>query len=371
VAASLRYEVAIINAETDEHAFSLARLCLWINGALAILTLICAAVLHVWAPGLVGSLAEALWLLPFALLAGGAFQTLTYILLRSQAFKESSAARGVQALGNSGTALALGYVPATGSGLMLADVTGRLAALFYAYARMIAKDARYRFWRARGHTLRHLAWKFREYPLVSLPGSLLDSVGTTITPMLMFGLFGPAVSGQYALVDRGIAVPIAVIVQAVSQVYMASFSAALRSDPPQATALYKRLVVAQLKIGIVPAIVIALLGPWIFESLFGSQWSEAGQFAQVMSPLLLTSFALAPVTMTLLMLERQRLNFAWYVCRLSVVLAAWFVMSRLHVPPLSAMAIHVAVNLVAYGVLVFITYRSLPAAGGGSEVSGP
>jgi O-antigen/teichoic acid export membrane protein len=146
---------------------------------------------------------------------------------------------------------------------------------------------------------------------------------------------------------------------------MASFSAALRSEPQEATALYKRLVLTQLKIGIVPAIALAVAGRRVFELLFGAQWSLAGQFAQLMSPLLLTSFILAPVTMTLLMLNRQKLNFAWYVCRLSLVLAAWFMISRLHLPPATAITIHVIVNLSAYASLVIVTLRSLPKAVGG------
>src|SRR4051794_28489408 len=50
--ASLRYEVAVINAETDEYAFSLARLCFCINAAVAALTLASGLIVHLAAPEL-------------------------------------------------------------------------------------------------------------------------------------------------------------------------------------------------------------------------------------------------------------------------------------------------------------------------------
>jgi O-antigen/teichoic acid export membrane protein len=360
LAASLRYEVAVLNAETDEYAFSLARLCLYINGGLAILTLIASVAVNLVAPDLLAKLGRGFWLLPPTLFAGGAFQTLSYLLLRSHAFKESSAARAAQALGNSGSAFLMGWMRLTAVGLMTADLAGRLLAVGFAGARMIRSDARYRVWGDRTYSLRHLLHRYREYPLISLPGSLLDGVGTSITPVLMFGVFGAAVSGQYALVERSIAMPVAVIAQAVSQVYMASFSTALRANASSAGALFKQIVLTHLKIAALPAIALFFFGRPAFELVFGTQWGLAGALAQTMAPLFLMSFLVSPVTMTLLMLKKQALNFGWYVGRMGAILSAWVVISRLRLPPLTAIGVHVTVNVTAYVVLLALIYKNLP-----------
>ena len=362
LAASLRYELGILSADTDEDAFALAKLCLLLNCLVAGLTLLGCLAIRIAAPAAVVKLNAALWLLPAVLLAGGAFQTFTYLLLRSHAFRESSASRGIQALGNAAAAVGFGAAHATGVGLMLADLTGRASAIAYACGRMIAKDQRYMLWHQRTRTGRALLVKFREYPMISLPGALLDGIGGSMTPVFMLTVFGAATAGQYALVERSITMPIGVIVQSVSQVYMASFSSALRIDGAQAAALFRKIVFTHLKIGALPAAALFVAGRWGFKLVFGAQWSVAGQIAEIMAPLLLISFIVAPVSMTLVMLRRQKLNSGWYIARVTLVLSAWYAISRLHLPPLSAIGIHVAVNGTAYAALLFMIYRSLPSA---------
>lgn len=359
LAASLRYELAILNADTDECAFSLARLCLIINAAFAALAFIFCAALYLLYPNAVARLGQTLWVLPPVLLVGGAFQTLTYLLLRFHAFKEGSAARGIQAIGSTGTALTLGWLKVTSIGLVAADLTARALALWYAYGRMVVKDPRYRLYGPQTLALPLLLRKFRAYPLVTLPGSLLNGAGGILTPMLMFGVFGAATSGQYALVERCVAVPIAVISQAVSQVYMASFSSALRTNSTGALDLFKKIVFAHLKLGLLPAVVLLIFGRQLFELAFGERWAPAGTFAQIMAPMLLASFLVGPVDMTLQMLSKQKLNFVWHAFRLALVLSGWTIVSLCKMPPLTAIWMHSTVNVITYLTLLLIIYKSV------------
>lgn len=359
LSASLRYEVAIVSAETDGYAFALAKLCLYINTTLAMLTLAICAGFHFIGPKLVANLGPALWLLPLAMIAGGAFQTLTFLLLRSHAFSQSSTARGVQALTNSTTALTLASLHLTGLGLIWADFSGRAVAIAYTYRRMISRDKRFAIWRNRDYSLNHLLRKFREYPLFSLPGSLVDGIAIAVTPILMFATFGPLTSGQYAVVDRSISLPLGVVTQAVSQVFMASFSSSLRTGTAGAAEIFKRVVLTHLKIGLVPAAVLFLWGPQLFSVVLGSQWREAGEFSRILAPLFLVTFLVSPVNMALLLLGKQRINLAWYVLRVTAILSAWGLILRFKMPPNQALQIHVLVNVAAYLLLLLVMYRSI------------
>jgi O-antigen/teichoic acid export membrane protein len=361
LAASLRYELAILNAKTDAGAFSLAKLCLVINVIFSILALVLCVPLYVLNPTWVERLGPTLWALPPVLLVAGVFQTLTYLMLRSHAFNEGSTARGLQALGNTSSALGLGWLKITGLGLVVADVIGRAIALLHAGSKMIHKDARYRLWRSDAADLSQLMRDFREYPLVTLPGSLLNGLGGILTPMLMFAAFGTTVSGQYALVERCIATPIAVISQAVAQVFMASFSTALRSDPGECLPLFTKVVRTHLKIAAAPTIILMLFGQQIFTFAFGTRWELAGNFSQSLAPMLLMSFLVAPVDMTLQLLSQQKLNFAWHAFRLTLVLGGWIVIWKCGFTPVLAIRTHAVLTSVAYLLLLYTIYRNVKA----------
>jgi O-antigen/teichoic acid export membrane protein len=244
---------------------------------------------------------------------------------------------------------------------VIGDLAGKALALWHATARMIRKDARYRLWRGELAPLRSVFVEFRQYPLITLPGSLLNGVGGMLTPMLMFGVFGATTSGQYALVERFISVPIAVISQAVAQVYMASFATALRSDPGETMHLFEKIVRTHFKLAVLPTLSLMLAGPQLFEFVFGSRWEQAGVFAQSLGPMLLAIFLVAPVDMTLQMLSLQKLNFAWHIFRLTLILAAWIVIWKLSFTPVTAIRIHAGVNTVAYLALLFAMHRSILA----------
>jgi O-antigen/teichoic acid export membrane protein len=357
--ASLRYELAILNAETDDYAFALGRLCLGLNALMAGVTLaLCAAIHLLWASAAT-KLGSALWVLPLALLAGGAFQTFTYLLLRAHAFRVGAIAKGCQALSNSAVALALGGVKISGLGLVLGELIGRGIAALYMLGKMIGQDARYRLWRRQAYSMREVLTRYRDYPIISLPGSVLNAIGGTLAPLLIFAAFGASVSGQYGLVDRCISLPIAVIVQAVSQVYMASFSTALRDGASDPRELFRRVVIAHLKLAIIPTAVLMLFGPQLFAFVFGARWALAGDISRIVAPLMLVTFVVNPVDMTLMLLNRQKMNSLWYLFRVLLTLAAWSAIFTWHIAPLPALELHVSVSVVAYLTLLVMSYRIL------------
>ena len=182
-----------------------------------------------------------------------------------------------------------------------------------------------------------------------------------LTPMLMFGVFGATISGQYALVERFFFVPIAVISQAVAQVYMASFATALRTDPGESVHLFEKVVRTHFKIAILPTLALMLFGPQLIELVFGARWALAGTFAQSLAPMLLATFLVAPVDMTLQMLSLQKLNFAWHIFRLTLVVTAWTIIWKYAPTPVAAIRIHAAVSTVAYLVMLVVMHRGVLA----------
>ncbi len=359
VIAVLRYEIAIVSADNDEEAASLGRLCLGINLGLTVLVTLLCLILSLVHSTVSSQLGAMLWLLPVAVLLCGLLQITTYLALRFQDFRITARSKITQASSYSLTALVLGWLSSHPVGLMLADLVGRLGGVLCYAVRPFARSVVKRTWSPELPRLRQVAYKYRNFPAISLPGALVNTAGSMVTPFLIYRTFDAATAGQYALVDRSFSLPLGLVTQAVSQVFMSSFAASLRSPQGGAPQLFQRIVSAHLKWGSIPMLIVMLAAPVLFPLLFGQQWRLAGEFCRIMAPLFLVSFMTAPVNMALTLLGRQKLQMAWDVGRLVSVCGIWLLIGYWKLDSRWGVLLHVCVNVMAYLVFLVLVYHAV------------
>ena len=158
------------------------------------------------------------------------------------------------------------------------------------------------------------------------------------------------------MVERGLTIPIALIITAVSQVYMAGFAEAVRNPAQSAPAQFRKVVVGMAWLGVLPVFLLLAFGPIIFTTAFGPQWEVAGEFARILAPaywLLLISGA---VNMTIMLLGRQKTQMAWEVGRLVAMLALWTAVPLLGLSAMTAVILHSLVtsgSCVAYLAMAY------------------
>lgn len=83
-----------------------------------------------------------------------------------------------------------------------------------------------------------------------------------------------------------------------------------------------RYCFALLALGVVPAAALMMFGAEIFSVVFGEEWTQAGQFAELLSVGFLARFVVSPVSQLLTIIERQDLQLVWDVLRLLLLLGA-------------------------------------------------
>jgi len=288
---------------------------------------------------------QLLLLLPIGVLLGGCVQTLGYVSLRHKAYRAGASAKITQAGGFVTGGLGIGMTAPLLTGLVIADLLGRLTHIgtLALYRAMLPAGS---FARPSQRAMGRVAKKFREFPLVSVPGGLINTAGGAMTAFLMYGVFDAAVAGQYGLVERSVMLPVGMIVGAVSQVFSADLSASLRDGGAQALGLFREIVRRMFLLGLAPAIAIALLAPWVFGHLFGPTWVLSGEFARIMAPLLLISLTAGSVNMAITILGWQKVQLGWEVARLLAVALAWSLVLHLEMKPEMAVAAHVAVSVL-------------------------
>jgi O-antigen/teichoic acid export membrane protein len=356
--AALRYEVALLRADDGSEMAHTLQLCLAIN-----LVTASAAAFVCWGiasfPGLASpGVLRVIWFLPVALLFGGFAQTFSYLLTRQKAFRLGANAKIAQVGGYVASGIGLGIAAPGVPGLLLGDLTGKMCSVL---AVVLGRRGDYATVTRRppSGALGRVARKFRDYPLMSLPGSLINSAGGVMTSFMMYATFDAAVSGQYGLTERSIMLPIGMVAIAVSQVFTADLATSVRAGGGDAQLIFRGVVKKMLLLSTGPALVVALFAPGLFEVLFGQAWRQAGDFARMMAPLLMVSLVMGSVNMALLVLGWQRLQLAWEIGRLALLSLTWLGISRFNLGPDQAIALHVAANVIANLVYVWIADRKI------------
>ena len=306
--------------------------------------------------------------LGLGLVGNGFAQVASYKLIRDQRFSGLAAVKVSQVLVYSVVALSIAVVKPTLWGLISADVIGRLAAggmaLRFTY---IGGDVR----RPIGSRFRDLAGFVRlhwEMAIISLPGALANSGGAMLTPFMVFHVFGAASAGQYGLVDRAMGVPVAMVVNAGSQVFAGRITAHLREgNRANVRRILVRIVLAgALVSGLGAAVAFAAI-PAVFHLVFGPGWEQAIAIARI----LIFSYAISLVTgivnQTLISIGAFRLQSAWDICWPVLIGSAWIAIIGLGLSLYTAIATYATTVCILNAAFVLLCLFKLRTQSTGLE----
>ena len=318
IVAAWRFEVAVLLPKEDFGGVAVALLglaavaCMSTLTAIAWLVLTAAGSLH----GRLDVLARYGWLLPAAVAGGGATAVMTQWTLRQSDYHGVSIARLTQSSTLTTGQLASAFTPVGGAGLMIGDAAGRLAG---------SATLLWRGWRSHGSVarqvtvadLRGMLIRYWRFPVISSGSALLNTAGIVL-PTIFLSRFGDAPLGWFALVDRLVGAPAALVGLQISQVYAAKAAKLAHDDPAGMRVLFRDLLVRLAWTGAVPFALLGVAGPWVFAAVFGESWRPAGEYARVLAGMQFIAFFIWPLMPTLNILEHQHWQLAWDIGRLVV-----------------------------------------------------
>lgn len=301
------------------------------------------------------ALAPLWWLVAPTVFVVGAGQVMAAWMVRAQRYGQLARRNVTLGVGQVAVQLVCGVLEWRPIGLLLGLLAGRAAAfggLGFAAGGLL------RLRRPRRKQIRGVFVLYRRFPLVSSWSALLNTAGSQAPLLVISTCYGQAAVGLIALTVRVLATPAAVIGQPVAQVYLGEVSAANRARSAQLGRAVQNTVRRLLIIGLLPAGVLVSFAPSLFAVVFGHGWSEAGHYAQLLSIGYLVEFAVAPVSQTLLLLERQVVQLGWDFSRLVLTTGGPAVCFLLGAPVLTAIAVLSASYVVSYGLLYTYCVRA-------------
>ena len=255
----------------------------------------------------------------------------------------------------------LGFVRLSSQGLVVGDLIGRAVSAVGCTIRAWHFDAG-TFARVRLSGLKRSAVRFKEFPLYTMPGQLLNTIGQALPVLFIAHYFNKAEVGYFSMALSLFAIPISIVGTAVRDVYrqraneefvtsgtcMASFNKVM-----------KLLVVA----GVGAFLVFEWFLPQLMALFLGRQWYVAGHYAQILAPAMVAMFVSTSMSGLFIVAGKLRQFFYWQVAYAVTTLLSVWLGGMLFESMEALLILFAATRFVVYLASIVMTYRY--AAGSG------
>ena len=350
---ALGLERAIVSAESDEEAASLL-----VSAAVLIPVTIVLGV-TVIAGGIRLNLVEIAELSGAMLLWAAAtsamvqlYTTLRYWQLRAGRFALISRTTVTQNAGRAALPLMFGATFATWTGLAAGEFFARLLGI----ASMLPKDT---------PTLRRVSWgsmrlavkRNIEFVTMGGPSTLLNSMTSALPVALIASRFGLPAAGQFALVQRILQAPIALVGASVADTFHVRLARYAEHSPLKCKQLFLRTAAALAILAVCVSLVVLLGADRGFDLLIGSRWGGAEKVAMALLPWIALQLVVSPVSRAVLVFGGQRSKLAYDVAALALLLAAVTISHRRGTGVVEAIAFIAAGQAAAYAVYFSVLLR--------------
>jgi O-antigen/teichoic acid export membrane protein len=305
----MRYELSIVLPERDIEAVNAmaVTLCfvLIVSGATALLVVTAGTpllrILH--AEGI----AAYLWLLPLMILFNGIYAALSYWSVRKNYYGHFTVAQVVSTFFFVATQIIAGLMGHGTRGAIIYATVGAagvstlilLVTSWWPWATLFFRNVR------RPQMLEMLK-RYASFPKFSTVSELLHNVSALLPTFFLAAFFSPTIVGFYAMGNRLLRIPVNLIGTNVATVFFQRVSEAKNSG--SVTASVERVFRYLSAITVFPCLLLCLIGKDVFVVTLGSKWTEAGVYAQILSPWLLFWFVSIPLGTALSVLEKQALE---------------------------------------------------------------
>lgn len=230
-------------------------------------------------------------LIPFAVFGASIYEMLTQCAIRAKLFSILARTKVSQSFAGGATKVCLGWLGIHPLGLILGTIIGQAGGIT---SITLALHKIKFFQRARLFRIRRAVIKYRKFPLYAMPTAIINTAGAQIIPLMVFSFYGATVAGYFSMAHQLLMIPSVFVGNAIGQVFLQRASIAKYNGGLGSLCLntYKTL----WKIGIIPMVILVIAAPFIFKFVLGGAWGEAGEYAKLLAPITMASFAFSPIS---------------------------------------------------------------------------
>ena len=290
--------------------------------------------------------------------AAGAYSTLRCWLVRRHRFKLVATSLTVAGCVRAGVPVILAPLAAGAGTLIAAELVSRLGAVGL-MLRQGAPQALLRAARVPARTLLERATRFWKYPLLLGPSALIDAAATALPVPVLASCYGLAAAGKFALVQRLVMLPAALIAGSVGDAFHVHAADIAGQESRRAAGFLAATAARLLLFAMTVYAPVALLAPFTAGWLFGRPWADAGSMIAVLVPMCIAQTVVSPLSRGLLLSGREEHTLLAHVVCLVLPISALYLASGHHL--IVAVASFSAASVLALIVYYAVIVRALRA----------
>ncbi|MFD1707474.1 lipopolysaccharide biosynthesis protein [Siminovitchia sediminis] len=246
-----------------------------------------------------------MYFIPLTLLVMGVIQGLNYLLNRNKQFGVISKGKVLQSSITNGSSIIFGLSGLNSIGLVLSNLIGITLSLIYQFFKVKHSEL-INLYNIKYKQIYKVAIKNKEYPLLNSFSAFFDNLATQAPVFILMKFFTESIVGFYSLAVRVIGMPISLISTAITQVFFSEI-ADLNNEGKSINPLLLRVLKILCLIGIIPTILLVLLGPVVFEIIFGYDWRKAGEITSILAFGFFAKFVVSPLSVIFYIKKRVKL----------------------------------------------------------------
>ncbi|HYW95259.1 MAG TPA: oligosaccharide flippase family protein [Bacteroidales bacterium] len=301
-----KYELAVMIPRKDSDGAALSLLSASLAIVFSLLLIVFVAIFHHNIAQWFGNQAIEHWLyfVPASTLLVSVLQISSYWSNRKKIYRRIARANLGQSVVNSGIKLSTAKAISAGGGLIAGALAGQVTGTLW-FVTGIWRKQKHHFTGVKRSEMRRLAYEYRLFPRYNMVHYVINNFSTNLPVFVLSSYFGSTVTGLYSLGFMMINRPANLLTSSFTQVFSQRIIEKYNSGLEISTDV-KKLVTRLLLLAAGPFVAAAFFGPSLFSFFFGKEWSQAGQFMQILLPWLLVVFVSAPLSFLPDVLSRQR-----------------------------------------------------------------
>lgn len=228
------------------------------------------------------------------------YSALIYWNQRNKNYKKITLSNALQVISATIFSIIFGLLGIIEIGMIISLILGIICSTFFLIKNATKDDCIFEF-----DAIKNVAKEYISFPKFMILSDLSLTISQQYIPIIFAELFNATIVGYFALANRMIRLPNIVLTSSVANVFRNDAIDSIRNKG-NCQQLYISTIKKLIYISLPIFILIFIFSPFLFTIFFGKKWEVAGNFARILSVMLLFEFVAIPLNSLFYIFERQK-----------------------------------------------------------------
>lgn len=193
--------------------------------------------------------------------------------------------------------------------------------------------------------LKKVLYEYRTFPMIQMPANFLATVAKQMPIQFLGRIFGSANLGGYTMACKILNVPVSLIAAPVNRVYYRTATEKVNNNEDIGDFIFT-IIDTNIKIAIVPIMILMLWGENILPFFLGEEWRATGSYMPVLGIYYLVLFCTSCLSGSFVILNKKKMNMLFACLQLLATICIFTIVSVLKLELFEALVLYVSFDMI-------------------------